>query len=232
MKYVIANWKMNMDSRDLSNWVGPFSRKYKEIRKDWKRKRVSEDRWPKIVLCPSMVYIPAMTDIAQKIGVEIGVQDVSPFERGAHTGEIGAFQIKNFSRYAIVGHSERQEGVAVAARKRDMCLKERITPIVCFSNPSDLLSLYKDGAIMAWEDPQNISKDGVYRSEDPSKISAIAKEIRKIIPSHIPLIYGGSVNERNSFSISRISELDGVLVGNASLDSEVFTAIIRYYVQD
>lgn len=232
MKYVVANWKMNMDSKDLSNWVGPFSKRYKDIRKDWRRKRIIEERWPKVVLCPSLVYVPAMAEISQKMGVELGVQDVSPFERGAHTGESGAFQVKNFCRYAIVGHSERQEGPAVTARKRDMCLKERITPIVCFSNPADLINLYKDDVIMAWEDPQNISVNGSYRAEDPSTISAIAKEIRKIIPPHIPLIYGGSVNERNAASISRIGELDGVLIGNASLDSDVFASIIRYYVQD
>jgi len=85
---------------------------------------------------------------------------------------------------------------------------------------------------MAWEDPQNISINGVYRSEDPAKISAIAKEIRKIVPPEAKLIYGGSVNERNVAAISRISELDGVLVGNASLDPEIFATIIRYFVQD
>jgi len=166
------------------------------------------------------------------MGVESCAQDVSPFERGAFTGENGAFQIKVFSKYAIIGHSERKEPVEVVARKRDLCLMEKITPIVCFVNPSDLLRLYKDGCVMAWEDPQNISVNGVYRLEDPAKISAIAKEIRKIIPAEAKLIYGGSVNERNVAAISRISELDGVLVGNASLDPEIFATIVRYFVQD
>lgn len=232
MKYVIANWKMNMDARDLSNWVGPFSKRIKNIRKDWRKRRIIEQRWPKIILCPSLTYIPPISAVSEKMGVDIGVQDVSPFERGAHTGETGAFQIKNFCRYAIVGHSERGEHPEVVARKRDMCLKENITPIVCFVNPSDLLKLYKDGCIMAWEDPQNISRDGVYRSEDPQIIASVAKEIRKMIPPEARLIYGGSVNDRNASAISRISELDGVLVGNASLDSEIFASIIRYYVQD
>ena len=232
MKYVIANWKLNMDSKDLANWVGPFSKKYQNIKKDWKKRRIIEERWPKILLSPSLVYIPAISEISQKMGVETCAQDVSPFERGAFTGENGAFQVKVFSKYAIIGHSERKEPVEVVARKRDLCLKEKITPIVCFVNPSDLLRLYKDGCVMAWEDPQNISINGVYRSEDPAKISAIAKEIRKIVPPEAKLIYGGSVNERNVAAISRISELDGVLVGNASLDPEIFATIIRYFVQD
>lgn len=232
MKIVIANWKMNMDSKDLANWVGPFSKKYKNIKKDWKKRRIIEERWPKILLCPSLIYIPAMAEISQKMGVEIGVQDVSPFERGAHTGETGAFQIKIFCKYAIIGHSERQEPVEVVARKRDMCLKEGITPIVCFVNPADLLKLYKNGCIMAWEDPQNISVGGVYKSEDPAKIFAIAQEMRKMVPPEAKIVYGGSVNERNISAISRINDLDGVLIGNASLDSEIFASIIRYCVQD
>jgi triosephosphate isomerase len=232
MKYVIANWKMNMDSKDISNWAGPFSKSYKSIKKQWKKRRIIEERWPKIIVCPSMVYVPAMCEISQKMGIEIGAQNISPFERGAYTGETGAFQVKTFCKYAIVGHSERKEPVEVVIRKRDLCLKERITPIVCFVDPGQLVKLYKEGSVMAWEDPQNISKDGVYRAEDPAKISAIAKEIRKILPPEATLIYGGSVNQKNAPSISRINELDGALIGNASLDSEIFATIIRYYVED
>jgi len=232
MKYVIANWKMNMDAKDLADWVGPFSRYYKKIKKDWKKRKIPEEKWPKIILCPSLVFVPAVCEISQKMGVETGVQDVSPFDRGPHTGETGAFQIKGFCRYAIIGHSERQEPVEIVARKRDVCLREGITPIICFVNPADLIKLYKEGCIMAWEDPQNISVNGVYRAEDPAKISAITDEIRKIIPPEAALIYGGSVNEKNASSISKINGLNGVLVGNASLDSEIFAAIIRYYVQD
>lgn len=230
MKYIIANWKMNMDSLDISRWVGPFSKNFKEAKKDWKKRKIPEDRWPKIILCPSSIYIPPLSEISQRMGIEVGAQDVSIFEKGAHTGELGSFQIKNFCRYSIVGHSERQEPVEIVERKRDMCLKENITPIVCFVNPGDLIRLYKEGSIMAWEDPQNISKDGIYRAEDPEKITAIAKEIRKILPPKVPLIYGGSVNQKNAYSISRINELDGALIGNASLDSDVFVAIIRYYI--
>ncbi len=230
MKYIIANWKMNMDSLDISRWVGPFSKNFKEAKKDWKKRKIPEDRWPKIILCPSSIYIPPLSEISQRMGIDVGAQDVSIYEKGAHTGELGSFQIKNFCRYSIVGHSERQEPVEIVERKRDMCLKENITPIVCFVNPGDLIRLYKEGSIMAWENPQNISKDGIYRAEDPEKISAIAKEIRKILPPKVPLIYGGSVNQKNAYSISRINELDGALIGNASLDSDVFVAIIRYYI--
>ncbi|HOS88879.1 MAG TPA: hypothetical protein PL121_02645, partial [bacterium] len=67
MKYVIANWKMNMDSKDLADWVGPFSRYYKKIKKDWKKKKIPEERWPKTILCPSLIFVPAMREISQKM---------------------------------------------------------------------------------------------------------------------------------------------------------------------
>jgi len=232
MKYVIANWKMNMGSKEILEWSGAFSKRYKNIKKDWKKRKIIEERWPRVIICPSLIYVPAMCDIAGKMGVSVGTQDVSSFDKGAHTGDIGAFQIKDFCKYAIIGHSERQENIEDVIKKRDLCLRDKITPIICFVNPANLISLYKDGCIIAWENPQNISVGGVYRSEEPEKIEAIAKEIRKIIPTETPLIYGGSVNEKNASQISRIREIDGVLVGNASLDSETFTDIIRYYVQD
>ncbi len=221
---------MNMGSKELAFWVSKFSKVRKDINKQLKKNKKDAKNTIKIILSPSTIYIPAICEISQKLGAEVCAQDVSLFEKGAYTGEIGAFQVKDFCKYAIVGHSERKENIETVIKKRDMCLSQGITPIVCFVNPNDLLKLHKDGVFMAWENPQNISKNGVYRAEDPAKISAIAKEIRKIIPAKTPLIYGGSVNEENIKEIAKIEEIDGVLVGNASLDSEIFAAIIRYYI--
>ena len=218
MKYIIANWKMNMTFEDLTNWIASFA--------EFKSCLTPE---VKVILAPSFVHIPTIFELSQKTNLKIAAQDVSVEERGAHTGEAGAFQIKEFCKYAIVGHSERKEILEVVMKKRDECLKNGITPIVCFVNPEDLPSLYKEGSIIAWEDPKNISKNGVYHAEDPKKIAGIAKEIRKIIPGDAILIYGGSVNENNITEIAKIPELDGVLVGNASLDPKTFASIIAAY---
>jgi len=219
MKYIIANWKMNMTFEDLINWVAGFAQ--------FKGNLTPE---VKVILAPSFVHIPTVFELSQKTKFEVAAQDVSLEERGAHTGEAGAFQIKEFCKYAIVGHSERKESPEVVMEKRDECLKNGITPIVCFVNPEDLSRLYREGTIIAWEDPQNISKNGVYHAEDPEKIAGIAKEIRKMIPEGTPLIYGGSVNENNIKDIAKIQELDGVLVGNASLDPKTFASIISAYI--
>lgn len=218
MKYIIANWKMNMGLEDIESWVSSFSDFKKYLRPDME-----------IVIAPSNIHIPLINEVFGKTGIRIGAQDISLEEKGAHTGENGAFQIKEFCKYSIVGHSERKEDKETVIKKRDVCLKEGITPIVCFVEPSNLSDLHKEGVIIAWENPKNISKEGVYNPENPEVIREIAKEIRKMIPPKTPLIYGGSVNETNIEAISKIDEIDGVLVGNASLDSKIFLDIIRCY---
>jgi len=207
-----------MTFEDLTKWVAGFA--------EFKSCLTPE---VKVILAPSFVHIPTVFELSQKTNMEVAAQDVSLEERGAHTGEAGAFQLKDFCNYAIVGHSERQESLEVVMKKRDGCLKNGITPIVCFVNPEDLPSLYKEETIIAWEDPQNISKNGVYHVEDPEKIAEIVQEIRKLIPANAVLIYGGSVNENNIKDIAKIQELDGVLVGNASLDPKTFASIIAAY---
>lgn len=225
MKYVVANWKMNMNLEKMTQWVEFFGRSevYKDNLLNKSKPRVE------IIIAPSLVHIPMIYEFSQNLGIKVCSQDVSAQEKGAHTGEVGAFQIRDFCRYTLVGHSERKENRDVVTEKRDRCLEEGVIPIVCFVNPEDLPYLHKKGVVVAWEDPENISKNGVYKPKDPETISKIAKEIRKIIPKETPLIYGGSVNENNIKGIVDINEIDGVLVGNASLDPKIFTDIIHFY---
>jgi len=217
-KYIVANWKENMGFEDTISWVDGFSGFLKFLSPE-----------NEIIIAPSFPFIPVIYELSKKSMLKVAAQDISLKEKGANTGETGAFQVKEFCKYAIIGHSERKEDVNVVAAKRDICLKEKITPIICFTNPEDLVRLHKEGVIMAWENPVNISKNGVYNAEDPSKIVLIVNEIRKIISSNTPLIYGGSVNENNIEHIAKITNLNGVLVGNASLDPKTFADIIRAY---
>jgi len=218
MKYIIANWKMNMDLDSLIKWLASFSQFKK-----------TQPRGVEVVVAPSFIHIPVVFELSKKIPIKLASQDVSLEERGSHTGECGAFQIKDFCKYAIIGHSERKENKEIIIKKRDLCFKEGIIPIVCFVKPENLPDFYKKGCLIAWEDPNNISVNGVYRAQSADQIREIAKEIRKILPKEASLIYGGSVNEGNIAEIAKIDDLDGVLVGNASLDSKSFANIIKTY---
>lgn len=248
MKYIIANWKMNMDKNNLKDWMKNF--KWSSNSEIGEEGESSKDTKKTVIFAPSFIHIPIVSvfieeerkedekknaneENKQKDGeeeniLELASQDVSFNTKGAHTGSVGGFQIKDFCKYVIVGHSELNEDTETVIKKRDICLDESIIPIVCFSNPSDIFKLNKSGCIFAWEDPTNISKEGIYNEKDPQEIENVIKEIKTQIPQCV-LIYGGSVNEQNIKKIADIKELDGVLVGNASLDPNIFLKIINTY---
>ena len=218
MRYIIANWKMNMNLKDLEVWFDKFDKLI--ARKGFDQK---------IVLAPAFVHLPLVIKYAENYGLEVSTQDVSIYKKGAYTGDVGAFQIKDFCHYCIVGHSERNETTENVLKKVDLCLEDKVIPIVCFKNPKEACTFYKKETILVWEDPQNISKDGVYRAEDPTTITFTIKEIRSSLPREAILLYGGSVNRKNVRALSAIAELDGVLVGNASLNPEHFLEIINAF---
>lgn len=216
--YIIGNWKMKLTSRDMLDWFDNFH----ELVKDF-------ERYPlEVILAPSLVHIPLLASLTEE-RIKIAAQDVSVYQNGAYTGEVGAFQIKDFCSYAIVGHSERKESLETVLKKRNRCLEVGIIPIVCFTNPQEAKNVYTKGIILSWEDPNNISVNGVYREKDPEDIVKGVQEIISTIPDDAVLIYGGSVNRQNIKNLVNIRQISGVLVGNASLDARQFLDIIRSY---
>ncbi|MFC1722429.1 triose-phosphate isomerase, partial [Patescibacteria group bacterium] len=153
---------------------------------------------------------------------------ISEKEKGAHTGDEGAFQIKDYATYSIVGHSERKESRELVRSKVKMCEKYNLTPIICFTNPESIKSNVHKDALLAWEDPDNISVNGVYREKNISDIYDSFKSMKNIVPEK-DILYGGSVNESNITDIAAISEVSGVLVGSASLDPAHFYKIINAF---
>ena len=218
MKYIIANWKMNLTLETLTKWVKGIT-DIKKVLKDNK----------KVILAPSHIHISLIHELTNETEIDLCAQDVSPEKQGAHTGDTGVLQIKEFCEYCIVGHSERNEPEELVIQKRDLCLENGIIPIICFVDPELVTKYYKEGVILAWEDPKNISKDGKYNEKDPSEIISGVQNIRSALPEKATLIYGGSVNKENIEDISKIDEIDGVLVGHASLDPEHFIYIIGAY---
>jgi len=216
VKYIVANWKMNMNMQDVISWAAGFDTEVLNGKVT-------------VIVAPSFLHIFPVAELMKKIGVEVSAQDVSIEEKGAHTGETGAFQLKEMCKYAIVGHSERKETAEVVAKKIDACLSEGLTPIVCFVEPEKIELYKRPGIIYAWEDPPNISKNGVYKEKSTKEIKEGVKKIRAILKNNEPLLYGGSVNGQNVPDLVNIEKLDGVLVGNASLDPKHFSGIVAAY---
>ncbi len=223
MKYIIANWKMKMSLSDIKKWYSEFK---KFDLSPYSTKTT-------IILAPTFVHIPIVSEIFngpdQQTKVYVASQDCAEFEQGAYTGYVGAFQIKDFCKYAIVGHSERKEQMKTVMKKRDICLQNNLTPIVCFTEPELVIKYHTPNSLLVWEDPDNISRNGQYRPKGPKEIYEQSKKIKETLPSGSCLIYGGSVNRQNVDDLAKIYELDGVLVGNASLDPSHFFDIVQRF---
>jgi triosephosphate isomerase len=217
MKYIIANWKMNMNLSQVESWVDKFSELIPE-----------EGFKNKVLLAGSYPYLAEILNFCLEYNLECCAQDVSTYEQGAHTGEVGAFQLSDFCKYCLVGHSERNEDKKTVLAKRDACLKFGLTPIVCFAQKEDWSNSNIEGALLAWEDPDNISQDGLYREKDSQDIVDAYEYFATEAP-HLSIIYGGSVHKDNAPELAKITNLGGALIGNASLDPKHFLSIISAF---
>ncbi|MFA5776750.1 MAG: triose-phosphate isomerase family protein [Patescibacteria group bacterium] len=217
MKYVIANWKQNKTFDEAVLWCGEFVRLMRSID--------LENVIP--IICPPVPFLESIRQSLLGVTVALGVQDVSPFADGAHTGFVGINQVKQSCKYALVGHSERQESRDLVMQKVKQCLSVDIVPVVCFKSPNDYKII--DGAIYVLEDPDNISVGGVYRSKNIQEVENSVDTARKFFGPKPGIIYGGSVNGENAQDLALIKGLDGVLVGNASLNPADFIDIVRKF---
>ncbi|MBD3365831.1 hypothetical protein GF360_00640 [candidate division WWE3 bacterium] len=226
MKYVIANWKMKMSRDDVLDWAAKFKTEFSAL----SEKDVSGVQ---TILAPTALHLSdlqnSLKDLSKNAStkVNLATQNVSADSKGSHTGEIGAFQVKDYCKYSIVGHSERAEAPALVAAKRDKALEHGITPIICFTSPEQAEFFYKEGVILAWEDPQNISAGGEYKKAPIAKIKETVTNMKNSLPKGAIVLYGGSVNKDNVSDLAAIEALDGVLVGQASLDPYHFLELVK-----
>ena len=212
-----------MDLNDLNEWVDGFKNELPGIDLEKYKEKIT------VIVAPSYLHISIAFMKLKDLGVQIASQDVSVYDKGAHTGEIGGFQLLEYCRYSIVGHSERKESKDIVLKKAEQCLKNGIIPFICFVNPESAAEYYKEGSVLAWEDPSNISVDGHYKNKKTSEVAEGFSKIRNYIETDKKIIYGGSVNEENVTNLVEIDGLDGVLVGNASLNPKTFAQIIKAF---
>ena len=226
---VVANLKANLTWDDISSWlklIGPASVGFKGT----------------IVLCPSYPFLAqALWQIkASSFNIKLGSQDVSKFETGAYTGEVSASQIADICKYCIIGHSERRkyfnETDSDVSKKLSLLLKNNITPILCISDIGQLESYLENGnvikenateIIFVYEPPSAISGGGDYKPEDPQVANENAQKIVNLVGSEVITIYGGSINPQNAQSFLSQNNLNGGLIGQASLSPQTFNDILK-----
>ena len=244
MKRLIAgNWKMNcaMDSamalaRDIVSGLQ-------------ERPQLLENN--QFIVCPPAVYLaPVQTELSA--AVSLGAQDCSAQDNGAHTGDISVKMLKDLNcDYVILGHSERRtdykETNDAVRLKAEKALSEGLIPIICVGETEtqrekgqeqdvvrDQLKqslpskIERQNFVIAYEPVWAIGT-GKTASVDDIKVmhDFIREELRALIQNadQIPLLYGGSVKPSNAKEIFAVDNVNGALIGGASLKADDFLGI-------
>lgn len=207
-----------------------------------------------VALCAPAPYLAQLQDLLQGSPIAWGSQDVSAHEQGAYTGEISVAMLKDFGcRYAIVGHSERRqyhgETDEVVAAKAQRALSAGVTPIVCVgetlaqreANETEAVVKRQLAAVIhavghciteivvAYEPVWAI---GTGKTATPEQAQAVHAVLRSQLaaattnPKRVHILYGGSMNASNAASLLSQPDIDGGLIGGASLKAPDFLQIV------
>ncbi|HUQ75652.1 MAG TPA: triose-phosphate isomerase [Burkholderiales bacterium] len=198
-------------------------------------------------VCPPFPYLAQVAEQLRGSAVSWGAQNVSEHEKGAHTGEVSAAMLVEFGcRYVIVGHSERRqlygETDAQVAAKFAAAQAAGLTPILCVGETLEerdggrtdevvsrqlqaVLSKVKFGsAVLAYEPVWAI---GTGRNATPQQAQDVHALLRRQVPAETTILYGGSVKPQNAAAIFAMADVDGGLIGGASLVADDFLAILH-----
>lgn len=211
MKYVIANWKANKNLPEAREWLKIFFSQY------------VPNPDCTVVICPPFPLIYPLQQEAAGKKVMWGAQDLSATDRGAFTGEVPAYTLQDLVSYAVVGHSERRQAGETQSQIEQKLMLARtfhIEPILCVRNTEDVI--YEEAAFVAYEP---VAAIGTGNNEDPEEVVKMKKQLN--LRTQVKYIYGGSVNPDNIRAFASHPEIDGYLVGTASLDPAAFAEIIK-----
>ena len=199
-----------------------------------------------VIICPPCTLLAAATEIGGQV-ISIGAQDCHAAEKGAHTGDISATMIRDCgARYVILGHSERRtdhaETNAQIAAKVEAAWAADLTAILCIGETlaqreaNETLAVLADqidgampdgatskNTILAYEPVWAI---GTGLTANPEQIAEVHADIRTRIPAEMSILYGGSVKAANAEEIFAVENVDGALVGGASLTVADFLPIV------
>ncbi len=207
-----------------------------------------------VAVCVPAPYLAQVQSLRAGTALELGAQDVSEHLQGAYTGEVSAAMLKEFGvRYVIVGHSERRqyhaESDAVVAEKVKAALAAGITPIVCVGETlaqreegrtSDIVRRQMAAVIhtnghciseiaVAYEPVWAIGTGRTATPEQAQEVHTILRSQLKAATAHadrINILYGGSMNAANAAALLAQPDIDGGLIGGASLKAPDFLQII------
>jgi triosephosphate isomerase len=241
---LVANWKLNGSKEFNTQWALEFFRNF------------NGKNFSYLGVAPPSIYIDHIKGLLAGQEIKIGSQNIDLEQSGARTGEISASMIKDLGcSFSIIGHSERrllfQETNQMIGQKLIQANNNSIIPILCIGesaeenqsnnthnvleqqivealgNANKLSSL-----IIAYEPVWAI---GSGKTPNPEQINSIHEMIKDVVQSRFPkiglesVLYGGSVNIENATSLFDQMNVDGALIGGASLDGREFALIANVF---
>lgn len=242
---VAGNWKMNGDRDSIVSLIEGLGPGVDQLTRC------------EILVCPPYVYLPLVAELIRSTDIELGAQDLDVRSSGAVTGGVSAAMLRDMGcSHVIVGHSERRtlfgEDDETVAAKFEQALDSNLLPILCVGETLeerragatlDVVSRQLDAAIdrvgadrmrtttVAYEPVWAI---GTGESATPQQAEEVHKSLRdrlasidNVLADAIRILYGGSVTENNAESLFANENVDGALVGGASLKPASFTEICK-----
>jgi triosephosphate isomerase (TIM) len=241
--YLAANWKMNKTIEEAESFLGAFLPKL-------------PSDGPEVVICPSYLALKAAVELCAQSRVRVAAQNMHEEESGAFTGEVSAPMLREVGvDGVIVGHSERRqyfnETDEALARKVPAALAAGLEPILCVGETEqqrdaddthavlsqqlqvDLAGVESaelDRVVIAYEPVWAI---GTGLTATPELAQDAVQFIRDLVRARdedaaerIRILYGGSVSSDNATELMAQPDIDGALVGGASLDVDDFATIV------
>ena len=237
---IVANWKMNGSKEEVDSWLRFVS------------SNILKNKEIPCVFCPPSCYLDYSSSLIKKISspVKLGSQNINYSNDSALTGGINSQMLKDFlTDYVLIGHSEQrdylnEDNESLQYKIKD-ALKKNISPIFCIGEPKNvkdkdqtknylrsqleiLDSVDSDQITIAYEPVWAI---GTGENADKIYIDAVHSFIKEFcchelnFKEKVSVVYGGSVKLSNCEDILSSSEVDGLLIGGASLDPDTFSKI-------
>ncbi|NTU46570.1 triosephosphate isomerase [Candidatus Roizmanbacteria bacterium] len=221
MKLIVANWKSHKTDKEGVEWFQELETLLNTNPITLEKIRENQIR---VVVCPPFPLLPLLHPLAQPLGIFLGAQNISSHEEGSFTGEVPTLIIADMCQYVIVGHSERRalfhETDADIGKKVTLALEQRIEPIVCVRNEEDIIPPH--ASIVAYEP---VAAIGTGNNMRPEEVVAVKETL--LLSQKALFLYGGSVDPENASSYLAHQQIDGLLIGSASLDPYQFYTILR-----